>query len=204
MGSSHEQPIHQVKVPQFWMGKYSVTQEQWRRIMGNNPSAFKGDKRPVECVSWNDAVEFCQKLTQYTGKEFRLPSEAEWEYACRAGSETSYCFGEDSSRLKEYACYGRWVNGHDPVGQKKPNAWGLYDMHGNVWEWCADDWHKNYNRAPNDGSIWLSNSNARVIRGGSWSNNANSCRCAYRGSCARGSRYNNNGFRVFLGFLRTT
>lgn len=207
MGSSqekNEQPIHQVKVPEFWIGKYQVTQEQWCRIMGNNPSAFQGDKRPVEQVSWNDAVEFCQRLTQNTGKEFRLPSEAEWEYSCRAGSETSYCFGEDSNRLKEYACYGIWLKGHDPVGQKKPNAWGLYDMHGNVWEWCADDWHDNYNGAPNDGSIWLSNSNIKILREGSWYSNAVLCRCASRGRLARVLRSNGLGFRVACGFPRTT
>ena len=202
--SYDEQPIHQVKVPGFWMGKYPVTQEQWLRIMGNNPSEFKGDKRPVERVSWNDAVKFCQQLSQKTGKKFRLPSEAEWEYACRAGSTTKYCFEDDQSKFKNYAWYDNNSNNQtQPVGKKKPNAWGLYDLHGNVWEWCADNWHNNYQGAPSDGSIWSSGSKYFILRRGSWNSYSYYCRSAYRNSSPRDNRINNYGFRVAVGSSKT-
>jgi len=204
-GNENESPQHEVTVSPFVLGKYPVTQAQYRAIMGDNPSNFQGDNLPVENVSWDQAVQFCQKLSTQTGLEFRLPSEAEWEYACRAGSKTSYCFGEDSNQLKEYAWYYDNSNNQThPVGGKNPNAWGLYDMHGNVWEWCADDWHDNYNGAPNDGGIWLSNSNNKVLRGGSWYYNADDCRCAYRLSSARDLRNLSRGFRVAVGSPRTT
>lgn len=158
-------PQHRVTLAPFWIGKYPVTQAQWRAVMGkkwlsmadNNPSQFKGDNLPVEHVSWDDAVKFCKAISQRTGGAYRLPSEAEWEYACRGGSNGRYCFGDDYALLGEYAWYDENSgNQTHPVGRKKPNAWGLYDMHGNVWEWCEDVWHENYNGAPTDGSAWLS------------------------------------------------
>ena len=176
----NEKPRHQARVSGFWMGKYEVTQAQWEKIMGNNPSHFTGADRPVELVSWNDAQEFLQKLNANPSQSplnqggqrgvFRLPSEAEWEYAARAGTQTAYSFGDDPSQLGDYAWYsGNSGSETHPVGQKKPNTFGLYDMHGNVWEWVADTWHDNYDGAPADGSAWLdSGGSYRVLRGGSW------------------------------------
>ena len=153
MGSTPSEPgrnprerQHEVTITKgFWLGKYAVTQAQWQAVMGNNPSKFKGDdQRPVELVSWDNCQQFLQKLNALGGGEFRLPTEAEWEYACRAGSSTAFCFGDNQAQLDDYAWYSKNSGGQThPVGQKTPNAWGLYDMHGNVWEWC-EDWHGEY------------------------------------------------------------
>ena len=176
---------NEVKMDQdFYLGKYPVTQQQWEAVMGNNPSNFKGGSLPVETVSWDDAQIFIQKLNQLSGKKlYRLPTEAEWEYACRAGTTSEYYFGDDASQLGEYA----WFGGNSgqtthPVGQKKPNEWGLYDMAGNVWEW-TDSWYDS------------SRSN-RVIRGGSWSGDSVLCRSAYRDILNPGGRGNGFGFRL--------
>jgi formylglycine-generating enzyme required for sulfatase activity len=179
-----EGPVHHVNIGKtFYMGRYEVTQQQWREIMDYNPSYFKGDDLPVEQVSWYDMQEFIKKLNEKEGtNKYRLPSEAEWEYACRAGTATRYSFGDDKSKLGDYGWH------HDnsgskthPVGQKKPNSWGLYDMHGNVWEWVLDSWHDNYNGAPADGSAWESGDGARrVVRSGSWGDSARVCRSAFR------------------------
>ncbi len=149
-----EKPQHEVTVQPFALGKYPITQAQYRQVMGVNPSHFNGDNLPVECVSWDDAVKFCQKLSEQTGKEYRLPSEAEWEYAARAGTTTPYHFGETIT--DKLANYGNKVGKTTSVGEFPPNAFGLYDMHGNVWEWCQDNWHDNYEGAPTNGSAWLS------------------------------------------------
>jgi formylglycine-generating enzyme required for sulfatase activity len=209
MGSNNnnwQQPIHQVTLQEFYLGKYPVTQEQWQAVMGNNPSRFNNNsKNPVDSVSWNDCQKFCQKLSQVTGKRYRLPSEAEWEYACRAGSLTRYSFGDDAMQLQliDYAWY--WDNsylGTHPVGQKKPNPWKLYDMYGNVWEWCEDNWHPNYKGAPTDGSTWndsASQNNRRVLRGGSLLTLHNHCRSSYRLNTDVNYCYYDRGFRLALG-----
>ncbi len=171
-----EVPVHRVKIANtFYMGKYEVTQKQWREIMGNDPSYFKGDNLPVEDVSWNDVHEFIKKLNKKEGtNKYRLPSEAEWEYAVRAGTITGYSFGNDDSKLGDYA----WHSGNSgdkthEVGQKKPNPWGLYDVDGNVKEWVQDSWHGNYYGAPTDGSAWEGEGSFRVVRGGGYDCDAN-------------------------------
>jgi len=211
MGSNEfgdEKPMHTVSVPAFQMGKHPVTQAQYQAVMGNNPAHFQGVNRSVEQVSWDDAIAFCQKLSQKTGRTIRLPSEAEWEYACRAGSDKKWCFGDNEGDLKNYAWYSANSNSQThPVGEKKPNAWGLYDMHGNVWEWCLDQWHQNYEGAPTDGSAWIvgndNDSHSRLIRGGSWFFGHRSCRSACRNDYSPDSRYNYIGFRVVCRAPRT-
>ncbi|MEH2039404.1 formylglycine-generating enzyme family protein [Nostoc sp.] len=221
---SAESPQHQVTLKAFFMGKYPVTQAQWQAVaslpqvnreLSPNLSNFKGANQPIERVSWYDAVEFCSRLSQHTGKSYCLPSEAEWEYACRAGTTTPFHFGETiTSRLANYNAgytYGAGVKGTyrgetTLVGSfKAANAFGLYDMHGNVWEWCLDDWHSNYEGAPNNGSAWFKNRNNNiyqrkgraVLRGGSWNTYPKDCRSAYRYDySSRGFRRNVIGFRV--------
>jgi formylglycine-generating enzyme required for sulfatase activity len=175
-----ETPRHRVTLPTFFMGRFEVTQAQWRAVMGGDPSAFKGDNLPVESVSWNDAKDFCARLKQRTGKAYRLPSEAEWEYACRAGTTTPFAFGEtitpqvvnyDGNYPYASAPKGEYREKTVPVGSLGvANAFGLSDLHGNVWEWCEDVWHPNYNGAPDDGRAWTTggDQNYRVLRGGSW------------------------------------
>ncbi|MHC5718845.1 MAG: SUMF1/EgtB/PvdO family nonheme iron enzyme, partial [Nostoc sp.] len=202
-----EEPRHAVNVPAFFIGKFEVTQEQYQQIMmGSNPSYFKGAKRPVEQVSWNNAVDFCNKLSQKAGRKYRLPTEAEWEYACRAGTTTPFYFGETiTPELVNYN--GNWTYASAPkgkyrqqtteVGSFPPNAFGLYDMHGNVWEWCQDTWHDSYKGAPSDGSAWIDNDNQiRLRRGGSWKNDPKHCRSADRDRHAGGSDI--VGFRVVV------
>ncbi|NET32884.1 MAG: formylglycine-generating enzyme family protein [Cyanothece sp. SIO1E1] len=203
---SNEGPRHQVSVPEFYMGKHQVTQVQWKavsrlskvnRALKPDPSGFKGDTLPVECIDWYEAVEFCDRLSNKTRKTYRLPSEAEWEYACRAGTKTRYHFGNEiTPELANYEESGKEKT--TPVGSYRPNAFGVYDMHGNVWEWCLDHWHDNYQSAPTDGSPWLSSegSNTRVRRGGSWSYDPWDCRSAYRFSVNPVFSYDHFGFRV--------
>ncbi|WP_346294285.1 formylglycine-generating enzyme family protein [Sphaerothrix gracilis] len=220
-----EGPQHRVQVPQFFMGKYPVTQAQWRFVAGLpqlghelrlEPSRFKGDKRPVEQVSWYEAVEFCQRLAEYTKRPYRLPSEAEWEYACRAGTTTPFHFGETITtdlanyRGKDNEKRG-WSGSHGdgPKGEHRKettpvdyfdvaNAFGLCDMHGNVWEWCEDHWHGNYRDAPEDGRAWLTDNKEAgcVRRGGSWGDDPRNCRSAYRYYILPGNRDYRLGFRV--------
>jgi hypothetical protein len=189
-----ERPPHEVTVPAFAMGKFAVTQSQYESVMGNNPSHFKGANRPVECVSWNEAVEFCQKLSEQSGEAYRLPSEAEWEYACRAGTTTPYYFGD--SLAKTQANYGS--ESTTDVGSFSANDFGLYDMHGNVWEWCLDTWHDNYICAPTDGTAWTTEGNSKLamLRGGSWGSDPGPCRSACRVGDKPDVQDNFIGFRV--------
>ena len=195
-----EKPPHQVKVNSFAIGKYPITQAQYKAVMGNNPSFFKDNlQNPVEMISWNDAQAFCQKLSQITGKTYRLPTKAEWEYACRAGTTTRYYFGDNANQLGDYAWYSEnSQHTTHPVGQKKPNAWGLYDMSGNVWEWCEDNWHDSYAGAPDDGSAWINdNDDCRVMRGGSLCDYSVHCRSVSRDNDPRRVfKYFYFGFRV--------
>ncbi|MEI6369847.1 MAG: bifunctional serine/threonine-protein kinase/formylglycine-generating enzyme family protein [Nostocales cyanobacterium ELA608] len=206
---SDESPQHEVTVPGFFIGKYQLTQLQYQTIMGTNPSYFKGDNRPVEGVGWEDAVKFCQKLNHRTLGNYRLPSEAEWEYACRAGTKTPFHFGDNvTTDLVNYngnypypsAPKGKYREQTTDVGIFPPNAFGLYDMHGNVWEWCEDERHENYINAPTDGSSWQSRISLgqKVLRGGCWHDYARYCRSACRlksPCCSRNYFY---GFRVVL------
>lgn len=188
MGSnknSAEQPRHSVKLSSFLLGETEVTQAQWTAVMGKNPSFFStcGTKCPVENVSWNDVQEFIRKLTEKTGQRYRLPSEAEWEYAARAGTATEWSHGNDESKLGQYAWYDENGGGAtNVVGQKMPNSFGLFDMYGNVMEWTEDCWHDTYAGAPTDGSAWTTNCNreGRVARGGGWFQPTTELRSAWR------------------------
>jgi formylglycine-generating enzyme required for sulfatase activity/predicted Ser/Thr protein kinase len=206
----HEKPPHQVNIAPFYMGKYAITQAQWQAVaklpkiqrdLELNPSNFKGSNRPVEQVSWLDAMEFCLRLAKHSGKAYRLPSEAEWEYACRAGTTTLYDFGNTiNTNLANY-----WDTSDKdicletkPVGSYYPNAFGLYDMHGNVYELCQDAWHDDYEDAPTDGSAWGNGGEDGlvVIRGGSFDYYEDRCYSAYRSKTHPKYRYHGTGFRV--------
>jgi formylglycine-generating enzyme required for sulfatase activity len=179
---SNELPAHEVTIPgSFYMGRYEVTQEQWEAVMGSNPSIFKGPKKAVQ-ASWYDCQEFLKRLNEKTGRRFALPSEAEWEYACRAGTTTRFYFGESARPLRRYEWTWSYHGRVRPVGQKRPNPWGLYDIQGNVAEWCEDVWHKSYEGAPCDGSPWLEGGDRdfRVLRGGCWDSAPYHCRSAHR------------------------
>jgi formylglycine-generating enzyme required for sulfatase activity len=229
-GYDNEHPQHPVTVKPFLMSKYPVTQAQWQVVaalpkishaLKPDPSGFKGASHPVEIVSWHDAVECCARLSKETGHDYRLPTEAEWEYACRAGTTSPVHFGETiTTGLANYrrtdwehgdttypGNYGDEPKGiyreqTTDVGSFPPNAFGLYDMHGNVWEWCLDHWHKNYGgflgKAPSDGSAWIKDgdSTRRLLRGGSWCIDPRVCRSANRFRNEPDGRNNNIGFRV--------
>jgi formylglycine-generating enzyme len=212
-GIMNERP-HPACVGDFFMGKYEVTQGQWQEVMGNNPSFFDscGDKCPVENVSWKDAQEFIQRLNRKIGADkYRLPTEAEWEYAARAGSQTKYSFGDDAGELGNYA----WYQGNSstvgapqkfylnqlisasprPVGQKKPNSLGIFDLYGNVWEWVYD-WYENYPAEQAQDPTGPSSGSNRVYRGGSWNTGADQCRSAKRFSGHPLSTSGDLGFRL--------
>ena len=183
-----EKPKHRVRITRpFYLGKYPVTQEQWQAVMGNRRGAVKGPKNPVESVSWNDCQAFLNQLhEQVGGDKFQLPTEAQWEYACRAGSTAKHFFGDKESDLGDYAWYRQnsKTTSH-PVGEKKPNAWGLYDMYGNVWEWCGDLYSDEYYaHSPTDDPPGPDKGPTRVIRGGSWDAPAKRCRSAHCASFA--------------------
>jgi formylglycine-generating enzyme required for sulfatase activity len=196
-----EKPVHTVRITQpFYLGKYEVTQDQWQAVMGNNPSYFKGKaNRPVDSVSWEDVQEFIRRLnSQEGGATYRLPTEAEWEYAARAGTTTRWSFGDDASHLGRYAWYNENADGEThPVGQLQPNPWGLYDMHGNVWEW-VQDWYGEYASGTAVDPMGPSSGPNRVNRGGSFYYPARDCRSAGRGSFAHGTRYAYFGFRLLM------
>jgi formylglycine-generating enzyme required for sulfatase activity len=209
-----ESPQREVRVPPFFMGKFTITQAQYEAIVGQNPSNFQNSNHPVEMVSWNDAVEFCKLLSRRTRRTYHLPSEAQWEYACRAGTTTPFHYGVTlTTALANYngnnallgfpptyrsEPIGEFRQRTVPVGSFPPNAFGLYDMHGNVWEWCQDVWHENYSRAPVDGRAWITNqADARhLLRGGAWNGSPRNCRSASRISNLPDSRDINEGFRV--------
>lgn len=192
MGGASETPVHTVKFAKgFLVAKYEVPQGLWLAVMEENPSRWKGRRNSVEMLSFDDAVSFCEKVTARLRAEklidddqvVRLPSEAEWEYAARAGTKTKYSFGDDEKQLNDYAWSTHNAAGNDPpVGAKKPNAWNLYDVHGYLWEWCADAWHENYQGAPADGSAWAAGGDEtkRVLRGGSWKDSAEKLTSSYR------------------------
>ena len=212
--SDNEGPQHRVRVGEFWMGQTPITQAQWRAVMGNNRSIFKdqadSDQRPVERVSWCDAMAFCQRLSARTGRDFSLPSEAQWEFACRAGTITPFHFGDMiTTKLANYNGNYIYPNGPKgeyreqttPVGLFPANAWGLQDMHGNVWEWCLDHRHSSYVGAPADGGAWLVSEDVnsaanRLLRGGSWDNYPSNCRSAYRNRYRSDLAFDDVGFRV--------
>ena len=220
---SHEEPLHQVTIEPFCMGRFTITQAQWRAIatlptihrsLNPEPAYIKGENQPVEQVSWHDAIEFCARLTKLTRRDYRLPSEAEWEYACRAKTRTPFHFGETIT--PELANYdGNYIYNLEPVGQYRQrtvpvgsfqvaNAFGLCDMHGNVWEWCADAWHDNYQQAPCDGSVWeqAELQEHRLLRGGSWYCLPSLCRSAQRHWDKADHAGSGIGFRVVCSSAR--
>jgi formylglycine-generating enzyme required for sulfatase activity len=200
MGDENEidSPPHEVSVSEFYIDTHLVTQEQYEKLMGENPSRWKGKTNPVEQMRWSDAVRYCNARSEseglqtcydlntwkcdFTANGYRLPTEAEWEYACRAGTTTAYFFGDDASKLKAYAWYEDNAGGKpQPVGQKPPNPWGLYDVHGNVWEWCNDFYKVDYyQESPKENPRGPETGETKVLRGGAWKFSAESCRCGYR------------------------
>ena len=211
----HEIPVHKVTLPGFYIGKYPVTQAIWKVVMGkeNNPSEFRGDDLPIETISWNDTQEFLEKLNELIGKEYRLLSESEWEYAARGGQKSQGYKYAGSNKLKEVGWYGDNSYGATkPVGLKYPNELGIYDMSGNVFEWVEDQWHDDYKGGPEDGSAWMKKKRGflglgkeredtdayRVIRGGSWLSDARHCRVAFRNIYGPAHRDSVVGFRLGL------
>ena len=191
-----ENPVHQVSLGDFYMGKYEITQAQWKIVMGNNPSFFKGDDLPVENVCWNDVQEFIRKLNVQTGKQYRLPTEAEWEYACRGGARSAHYKYSGSNTVDSVAWY--WSNSDKKtcaVGAKSPNELGIYDMSGNVYEWCSD-WFGSYNNEAKDNPTGSSSGFAHVARGGSWLDGAWYARVSYRYIGAPDYRDGSMGFRL--------
>ncbi|MCD6364809.1 MAG: formylglycine-generating enzyme family protein [Planctomycetes bacterium] len=199
-GPADEKPVRRVRVGAFYMDKYEVTQEAFEAVLGRNPSKWAGSRKPVERVGWFAAIQYCNarsladglepcydletQLCDFSANGYRLPTEAEWEYACRAGSKTAYSFGRDKTALKNFAWFkANSGSATHPVGLKKPNAWGLHDMHGNVWEWCNDRYDKSYySQAPASNPTGPAGGDERVLRGGSWASEAARCRSACRNS----------------------
>ena len=198
--ATDEMPVRWVELPRgFFIARTEVTNEQYERFDSEHErsGSSPGDGTPVVDVSWEDAQRYCAWLSRRSGREIRLPSEAEWECACRAGSAAEYTYGDGEEGLGEYAWFaGNSGNGAREVGSRRPNAWGLFDLHGNVWEWCEDQWHDSYDGAPSDGSPWVDGgSSLRVFRGGCWVSIARLCRSANRFRYDPGYRYSYLGFR---------
>ena len=199
--SADEGPIHKVTITRpFYLSKFEITQQQYEAVVGSNPSKFKGPNNPVEMVRWSDCSKFVKKLNaKIEGGAFRLPTEAEWEYACRAGSTNTYCYGDDPAQLTEYAWHKSNSARPSAVGKKKPNAWGLHDMHGNVWEWCQDRYSDDYYRkSPLADPQGPASGWTRVSRGGSWDFAAQFCRSADRGNPMLGYHWHDLGFRIVM------
>ena len=215
MGGKAEGPVRDVRFGySFHVARYEVPQNLWEEVMGGNPSRWKGPRNSVELLSFDEAVEFCRKATERlraakligADEAVRLPSEAEWEYVARAGTTTAYSFGDDPKDLGEYAWFTGNAAGNDPpVGAKKPNPWTLYDVHGYLWEWCADAWHDTYEGAPSDGSAWTAGGDPkrRVLRGGSWKDKAESLSSSFRRAAAADLRDDAVGLRCVLAPARS-
>lgn len=198
-GRTEEMPAHPVRVEPFYLGRTEVTQAQWQSVMGTNPSRFKHPRKPVTQVTWFEAREFIKRLNRREETtKYRLPTEAEWEFAARAGSDTAYSFGDDPAALENYAWYGHRADvGARPVAQRRPNPWGLYDMHGNAWEWVRDCWHPDYEDAPAVARQWQGGDcSVRVVRGGGWDSAAPFLRSAVRGSYSPDMADLSTGFRL--------
>jgi formylglycine-generating enzyme required for sulfatase activity len=202
------------KLPHYLMSYcYAVTQAQYKAVMGKNPSRFQGEDLSVETVSWHDAQAFCKRLTKISQRKYGLPSEAQWEYACRAGTSNPFYFGETiSTNVANYNgnySYNEGVKGKylEKTASVKlfgtANEFGLYDMHGNGWEWCEDNWHSSYDGAPTDGSAWVGINNGHVLRGGSWNRDPNNCRSAFREWDGADRCNNSIGFRVMCSTIKT-
>ncbi len=208
-GPAAERPAHRVTTGPLAMARYEVPQNLWQAVMGENPSRWQGQRNAVEMISYDDAQKFCRRATDLmraarlisATQVVRLPSEAEWEYAARAGTGTLYSFGDDANQLADYGWFHGNAAGNDPpVGAKKPNAWKLYDVHGYLWEWCADDWHDDYTGAPQDGSAWLdaAGTGKHVLRGGSWKDAADQLTSTCRRAAAGDLRDDAVGLRCVL------
>lgn len=198
-GEASELPAHRVRVNAFYLSRYEVTQAQFEAVMGYNRSRYRGPRRPADQVTWMQAQEFIAELNRREGgNHYRLPSEAEWEYAARAGNSSAWSFGDEPENLGTHAVFGREGDaGTAPVGQRRPNAWGLYDMHGNVWEWTQDCYHPDYTGAPDDARVPMTGDcSRRMLRGGGWNSPASATRSAARGSYAPELDDASNGFRL--------
>ena len=198
---SDEKPTHSVTLSSYYICKYEVTQALWRAVMGSNPSNFKGDNLPVENVSWDDCQTFINRLNSYTGRNFRLPTEAEWEFAARGGNYSRHYKYSGSNNLDDVAWHGdNSDNRTHPVGTKQPNELGLYDMSGNVWEWCSD-WYGSYSSYSQSNPTGPNSGSYRINRGGGWRYCAEYCRSSYRNSDSPGFRYSGLGLRLVLSQL---
>jgi formylglycine-generating enzyme required for sulfatase activity len=203
-GYNDEYPQHEVKIPEFYMSKFLVTQEQWKaatfyiNLLDKSPSFYSGDLLPVESINWFEASKFCKELSIKTGRRYRLPTESEWEYACHAGTESTFSCGKNIS--VHFMNHGSYYDQTTEVARFQPNNFGLYDMHGNVWEWCSDMWHKDYINAPQNGSSWEENTNIasseRILRGEPWDEVPKYCRSANRGKLQPNAKNNGIGFRL--------